>query len=203
MRIVFLKLLIIFFCLPQANYSFSQSNKRILILSNYNVNAESIRKNKKEFFTELNNTLLNSLFSWCTNKQFEPVLLSGYTSLDSGSINLLQSIIQHNNCTNAIVVNKFDVYFSIDNVDVTKNANGKSKEAHYNIYSMVNYSFFDTANLIKTDNVISYTSHSSRAVISGLFATGPNIMNNKDDARNIIEANVEQYMFSCFNKNQK
>lgn len=178
---------------------FSQITKRILLINNYNVQEEHMRKNKKAFFLALSDTLTDRLTAWTLNRGYETVVLKGYTAIDSTGSNLVYDLIRTNQCSLAIVINKFDVYFNIEETEVTRDeSGGKSKTAHYNIASLVTYSLFDTGNLIKKQDIIRTTPHSSRSVISGLLAAGPNIMNNKEDAVKILEINVRDYMLDEF-----
>lgn len=183
--------------------SHSQVAKRILIINNYNVGEEHMRKNKKAFFMELSDSLPGRLSVWTLNRGYEPVIVNGYTQIDSGGINLVYNLIRMHQCSLAIVVNKLDVYFNIRETEVTREGSSKSKTAYYNITSLVTYSLFDTASLIKQQEIISSTPHSSRPVFSGLFAAGPNIMNNKEDAVKILDANVRDYMLGRFKEINK
>lgn len=181
----------------------AQNTSRILIINNYNIAEEHMRKNKKAFFTELADSLPGRVAAWALNRGYEPVILTGYTPIDSAGNNLVYGLIRMNECSLAIVINKFDVYFNIRDTEVTRDENGKSKTAYYDITSFVTYSLYDSGKLIKTDERFSSTPHSSRSVVSGLLATGPNIMNNKEDAVKILDANVRDYMMAAFPVNKK
>ena len=200
MRNLSLTGLIIFLLLLQSSVSIGQSSKKLLILNNYNIREESIRKNKKAFFLELSDSLLSRLAAWGSNLEYETVVLPGYTSLDSSGISMLPNLLQRNNCSRAVVVKEFDVYFAIYDVEVTKDGGSKSKEAFYNIYSNAVYDLTDSSQKIKTDRVTVSASHSSRKVLSGLLSAGPNIMSNKRDAMSILEQNAREYMRAYFDK---
>jgi hypothetical protein len=76
---------------------------------------------------------------------------------------------------------------------VTKKT-GKEREAFYDIVSVINYTLFDKSGLVKALPVYRSRFHSSRSVVSGLLAAGPNIVPNNHDALAIVQDNGFEYL---------
>jgi len=87
------------------------------------------------------------------------------------------------------------VYFNQTNVEVTRdNNNKKDRTAYYDIVCDIQYSFYAKDSLIKEKKLGNRSFHSSRAVISGLLATGPNVVVQRKDAWNMVLDNGQLYL---------
>ena len=167
-------------------------------MSNYNLGEESMRKNKKELFYQINDSLIAGIQSYLQNKQTKTQIIYGFTQLADSGDRAVYEIMKKDTAVSAIVINHFDIYFEQSNVETNKSADGTSKRAYYNISSLIRYSYYDTNHLIKSSEVNYSEAHSNRPVFSGLFASGPNIVSNKKDALTIATKNVVIYFDSYF-----
>jgi hypothetical protein len=99
------------------------------------------------------------------------------------------------NATYAMVLDSFNVDFEQTKVDVTKTSTGsKSREAFYDIVSNMGFSLYNKDSLIDHQQVSSERYHSSRNVVSGLLAAGPNVVIQRNDAWVVTERNLRNYL---------
>lgn len=126
---------------------------------------------------------------------FEEGLLIPPATRGSSTRNLMTAY----NATHAILITSFNIYFEQTDVVVTQHeGGGKSREAFYDMVAEIGYSFRDQKGPLY-DTLISLRKfHSSRAVISGQLAAGPNIVSNTEESVGGVEANVETYLRSFF-----
>lgn len=84
-------------------------------------------------------------------------------------------------------------------MDVTVDANGsKNRQAFYDIIVDVGYTLHNWSGRQFDTLTSARRFHSSRSVLSGLLAAGPNIVSNSEDAADGIYANVDMYLKSFF-----
>ncbi len=110
--------------------------------------------------------------------------------------------MNEHHATHAIVMTSFDVDFDQTDVKVERSvSSGKSREASYDIISSIHFMFYSGHSLFKELQMKKSTYHSSRSVVSGLLAAGPNVVAQKKDAWNITRANLEDYLNLFFSNN--
>jgi hypothetical protein len=167
----------------------------ILVLNSLDIPALNYRKNKEELFISLVDSLMNEI---SRDIQFRGNITSdvlpGLTHLgeNEASINGLMKIHQ---ASHAIVITGFDVHFEQTHVEVTGDkASGKDREAFYDIVSLIHYTLFDQGGIVKAMPIYQSRFHSSRSVISGLLAAGPNVVPNMTDAISIVQVNGFEYL---------
>jgi tRNA splicing ligase len=103
--------------------------------------------------------------------------------------------MKENLASHAIVIRSFDVFFNQTHVDVVKNDQGnKNRTAYYDIVADIGYSFYSAGTLLKETDIHKSRFHSSRSVISGILAAGPNIVVKRDDAMRIMLENGHDYL---------
>ena len=153
---------------------------RILILNAFNASEIKARKNKKELFAELADSLKHYLRNEIRgNTEFEIVVSEGLENDTAGHI--LNGLLQKHNCTSAIIISKLNVYFEQNGVEVTKNSDGsKTREAFYDICSDVRYLYY----------VNNATPEVKRSVASGMLAAGPDIVGKSKYAFIAIRLNA-------------
>ncbi len=165
-------------------YAVEPQPEKIILLSDYNIAAKKYRDNKEELFQQLIDTMMR----WAAtrihdNSGIETEVIRGYTPVAGKTDSTIYVLITAHKATHAIALSYFDVYFEQTHVDVTKESNGnKSREAYYDIIADISYSFYDQRSLIKQRDLHQSRYHSSRSVVSGLLAAGPNIVSKKNDA---------------------
>jgi tetratricopeptide (TPR) repeat protein len=181
-------------------HPFGQTPPIIVVANSFDVAQSKYRDNKeKQFVMLLNHAVRHTDFQ--IDKQvdaksfFEEGLLIPPATRDS----ITRILMNAYNATHAILITSFNIYFEQTEVVVTESeGGGKSREAFYDIIVEIEYSFRDRKGPLY-DTLISLRKfHSSRAVISGLLAAGPNIVSNTEESLGGVEANVESYLRSFF-----
>jgi len=165
-------------------YAVDPPPQKILLLNFYDVTTKKYRDNKEELFQQM----IDSMMQWAGTKiqdrsTIKTKVIPGYTDAKGNEDSTVYALIARHKASHAIAVNYFDVYFEQTHVDVTRDDDGsKSRTANYDIIAFINYSLYDTASLIKRREIHKSEYHSSRNVISGLLASGPNMVAKKNDA---------------------
>lgn len=181
-------------------YTLNPPPQKILLLNVYNVSVNNYRENKEAFFK----TLMDELLKYAADKIFQKTgivteVMLGYTDTKGKYDSTVFALLQKQKASHALVINNFDVFFNQTHVDVTRdNNNKKEREAFYDIVSKVSYSFYKTDSLVKQSEETQSKFHSSRNVVSGLLATGPNIVVQHDDAIAITHTNLQYYLNNFF-----
>jgi len=178
-------------------YTLSPAPQKIIIVNSFDVKAKKFRDNKEELFIAIGNELLDSAAGRIHDKTgFITEAVYGYTSIAGNTDSMVHQLLQQKNATHAIIISSYDVYFNQTHVEVTKDAYTKSKnrKAFYDIVSMISFSFYGNDSLPKKIDMAWSRPHSSRTVVSGLLAAGPNVVVQKDDARSISLDNLQQYL---------
>lgn len=174
-------------------YPIQHPPELILLLSTYDIKEENLRDNKEELFIELVDSTLQELSRNIGYRTTAPMNVI-YGLSKPGPAGDMQPLLKEHNASHAIAVTCFDVYFIQTDVVVTEDEYSKSKEAFYDIVSEINYTLYDTTGPVRDMQVSASQYHSSRSVISGLLAAGPNIVNNKESALAVMKDNVEKYL---------
>ena len=179
-------------------YPVNPAPEKFFIANGYNVSAHSFRDNKEEQFTALVKEVMTSLDTTLEREFNVPVDVEpGLSILPVNTDSCIQALFKKHVATHGVIVTHLDAFFNKTDVIVTETENGKEREALYDIVVNIGYSFRNTKNE-RFDTVISVRRHhSSRLVLSGLLAAGPNIVKNDADARGGLVANVDSYM-GCF-----
>jgi hypothetical protein len=172
--------------------------EKVVIANAYNVKAQSYRENKEEQFIGLINETMQSTATHLKNNVNTEVAIER----DSFFVNrdpYVDSLLIKHNASHVLLITHFDAYFVQTDVEVTETETGKSREAFYDIVVDIGYllqSQYDQ----KFDTIISARrQHSSRSVLSGLLAAGPNIVSNQEDALEGVHVNTELLM-RCFTR---
>ena len=167
-------------------YSVDPPPQKIILLNNFNVAAKKYRDNKEELFLQL----IDTMMYWAAKRIHDDggigtEVIRGYTPAN-GDSTIYRLIVDHK-ATHAITVTNFDVFFEQTHVDVSKDNNGKkSREAYYDILTDINYSFYAADSLIRERDIHHSWYHSSRSVVSGLLAAGPNVVAQRNDAYRMV-----------------
>ena len=169
--------------------------QKIILLNTYNIAEKKYRDNKEELFLQL----IDIMMHWAatrihSNADINTEVIQGYTAMAGNKDSTISAMITSHNATHAIAVNSFDVYFQQTHVEVTKTNSGKEREAYYDIVTDISYALFDTASMIREKDLHQSRFHSSRNVVSGLLAAGPNVVSQRDDAYRIVMQTWEEYL---------
>ena len=180
-------------------YGINPLPKKILVLSTVGVENREYRTSKEELFLGIIDSIMLQIshdLNYNIHVPAEAIL--GTTSWDSLGTTIFETMAQHQ-ASHAIVISGFNVYFNQTEVEVTQTSNGKDKEAYYDIVSYIRYQLFNDQVMATSFPLTQNRRHSSRSVVSGLLAAGPNVVKNKEDALSISRANSYQlldYFFS-------
>lgn len=176
---------------------------QLVLLSTVDVVAQNYRDNKEELFLAMLDSILLTASREIKIRSevvAEPLYGTTKTSADKAERdNQILSIMLDNGSSDAIVISSFDVFFEQTRVDVTRNEDGtKDREAYYDIVSKIIYLWFDNDGLFKETPIELRRFHSSRGVLSGLFAAGPNVVSKKDEAFGMVMDNLNTYLNQFF-----
>jgi hypothetical protein len=180
---------------------FKPSPDKIVVANFYDVKKASVRNNKEELFKELINLTLRHTSNEINRKG--ETIASFQEGLTPPGDSSVTSLMAQHQASHAIFIKSFDSYFDQTEVVVTQTEGGKNREAHYDIIVDIRYSIY-RQNKHWFDTLISVRKyHSSRSVLSGLLAAGPNIVANSSDAMEGIYANVDAHLKTYFKSYEK
>ncbi len=171
--------------------------QKLIFVNCYDVKGKKFRENKEAMFISLIDNLLDTAAKRVHEKTGIATLpVLGYTDSTKNTDSAMRVMLAQENASYAIVISAIDVYFSQTHVEVTKDPTTKSKhrEAFYDIVSDIHFKLYNRDSLVKTMEMLLSRFHSSRSVISGLLAAGPNIVVNEKDALSISLENLQQYL---------
>lgn len=169
--------------------------KHILLLNTFNTRNRKFRENKKELFDRFIDSVLTTAATLIMSRPFIATsVVPGFTDISSKD-SLLYNLMIKQNATYAMVIDSFNVDFNQTRVEVTKTSSGsKDREAFYDIVSTLSFSLYNKDSLIDNQLVNSNRYHSSRKVVSGLLAAGPNVVIQRKDAWEVTERNLRNYL---------
>lgn len=174
-------------------YPIQPEPELLLMVNIYNVPGEHFRDSKQELFVDLIDSTLLELSKRVSERTPIPTeMVYGLTKMNMPG--QLRSMLREHHASHAIAITCFDVSFRQTDVVTTEDEYSKSKEAFYDIVAEINYTLYDTTGPVKDMQIAASQYHSSRSVISGLLAAGPNIVNNKESALGVMRDNVELYL---------
>ena len=177
-----------------ANQKTDTSGRHIVILNAFDPSDSKFRKNKKELFTELTDSLKEYLNYFLADRKNTKITPMPELLKDISDKNI-QAIMNQAEATMAIVILKLNVYFDQTGVEVTKDNNGtKSREASYDICCEVSYNIYKPGVSIVPVEEINREFFSTRSVTSGLLAAGPDVVGKKKYTYDIIRKNAFQFI---------
>ena len=168
----------------------------ILVINSFDAHANKYRKNKKELFAELADSLKSYLAAKLIFSELgQPVILNELMPPVYGTTFKLDSLQNVYKAVFVIVIKKLDVYFEQTRVDIERDNDGsKTRTAFYDICAEVNYVLYkagDKPYHSKTKNCEYFT---KRNVASGMFAAGPDIVGKSKYAYEIVARNASLYL---------
>ncbi|HEX5169473.1 MAG TPA: hypothetical protein VFW11_09880 [Cyclobacteriaceae bacterium] len=172
---------------------------RVAVASSYDVLKESYRDKKENQFLLLIDGALQSMKTQVErNSDVEVKIQRGRAVVPSKEDSCFSAIIAMNEADYLVLLDSFKVFFDQTEVVVTKTDDGKSREAFYDIVSFVNYRLVGKSGSSESFPTSVRKFHSSRNVVSGLLAAGPDIVANHSDAVEIVELNVKEFLRNFF-----
>lgn len=175
---------------------FKTPPQKIVVANAYDVKDAEARNNKEQLFGELINLTVRHVSNEINRRsEIAATFVEGLAVRNDSSIT---SLMKEQLASHGIVIRSFNTYFEQTEVVVTESEGGKNREAFYDIIVDIRYSFHNWSGF-QFDTLISVRKfHSSRSVLSGLLAAGPNVVKNSEDAADGIYANVDMYLKSFF-----
>lgn len=177
-------------------YKIDPPPQKVLVLNSNDIVSFKYRDNKEELFISLTNSFMEWIAGRITDRSGIPVqVLPGYTATAGHTDSTVFARMKENQASHAIIIHSFDVSFNQTHVDVVKTDQGsKNRTAYYDIVAEISYSFYSSGALLRDMPIHKSRFHSSRSVISGLLAAGPNIVAQRKDALDIILENGQEYL---------
>jgi hypothetical protein len=178
------------------------NKNRVLIINIFDAGANRYRKNKKELFEELADSLKSVLANEIKSEGLsEPVIIPKSESPIFNLKRELDSILNLYKACCAIVIEKLDAFFEQTSVDVSRGDDGsKSRTASYDICAAINYSFYKTGEAPYFSDTKNCEHFTTRHVMSGLLAGGPDIVGKSRDAFKITAKNADLYIWKIADK---
>ncbi len=153
--------------------------QKMLVLHTVDATMYHARKNKEDLVQQLADTLVKNISQQLSqNAGLAVHALYGTTPLTASGDSSLDALMDQSAATHALMIRQIDVYFDQTEVQVTKTATGKSREAFYDICTLIAYDFRSREQSLEQVAIRHCQPHSSRAVISGLLAAGPSLGSN-------------------------
>lgn len=180
--------------------SINPAPTKIVVANAYDVKTASVRDNKEKLFGELTNLTVRHTSNEINRRSEIPAsFVEGIAVPMAQPDSSVKKIMTDHMASHAIIVNSFNASFEQTEVNVTVDDDGsKNRQAMYDIIVDIGYTLHNWSGR-QLDTLISARRfHSSRSVLSGLLAAGPNIVANSEDAADGIYANVDMYLKSFF-----
>jgi len=175
----------------------SDTLPRILIANSFDAFSLNVRKNKKELFKELSDSLkiyLEKIIR--THLGLDAIIIPGTLNSSDSSIH---SMMQVNHATRAIVIHSLEVYFNEGTEKHTEQYGTSPKiETSYDLCSKIDYTFYMGDSTSKTSQVNLCDYFTTRSVNDkGLVIKfGPDIVGKKKHTYGAVEKNAENYISS-------
>jgi hypothetical protein len=123
----------------------------------------------------------------------ERIVIPGLIN-SQGNDSIYFDLIKKHSATKAIVIKNLNAYFYQTGVEVTRDGNHKDREASYDIVADVDYVLYDDSKKIKEFHTLVWEFFTTRNVVSGLLAAGPDIVGKQKHAFKIVQKNAEQFV---------
>jgi hypothetical protein len=168
--------------------------RHILVLSTVDPTLHRYSSSKEKLYIELIDSVMIEISHRLSNQGQIPCEVIFGTTLADSSGNIVYTLMKQYKASHAIVISYFDVHFNQTDVVVTEGTAGREKEAYYDIECLIKYQLHNEQVMAFEMPVNRSRFHSSRSVLSGLLAKGPDLVKNRDDAMAISHENVDQYI---------
>lgn len=166
----------------------------ILVINSYDVMSQKFRKNKKELFLELTDSLKQILYESTPAPNGKMIIIPALLKDTLALGGTIDSLLLQNGASRAIVIMRLDAFFNQTNVEVEKDEHGKSRTASYDICANINYRLYHKGAQWTQSSIINCEFFTNRAVVSGLFAAGPDIVGKKKHVFKMMRKNALEYL---------
>ena len=195
---IFLILVLLNLSLYSQSPDSGATRNRTLIINAFDPHHSDYRKNKKELFGKLADSLKYLLAQNIgKDNSKEPVIIGDLLPAVLDSRSSLDSLLILYNANSAIVIKHLNAFFEQTNIEVTRENDGsKSREASYDICSEIDYVLYESNSEPTPNKTRICEPFTTRNVISGLFAAGPDIVGKSKHAFVIVGKNAEKLFLS-------
>lgn len=199
MKKLLLLLIIILSSFVNAQPKISNTNTSIpiVIINSFDASSLQVRKNKKELFKELADSLQVYLSENIKRELgIESVIIPGPMAITDSAAH---SLMVTNHSTKAIVIRSLEVYFN-EGAEKHKEEYGMSPriETSYDLCSKIDYSFYSLDSTSKESQINHCDYFTTRSVNDKAFVIkfGPDIVGKKRHTYGAIERNAIEYIQS-------
>jgi hypothetical protein len=170
---------------------------RILIINSFDAQSMKARKNKKEFFTELTDTLKQMLsLKFIERNKLEVIVIPVLISNPENNDSLYFKLVTEHKATYTIVIRNLNAWFEQTDVEVVKESDGKKRTASFYICSAVTYCLYKNSSKQEESEIKKSEFFTKRNVVSGLLAAGPDVVGKSKYVIEMIEKNAAEYVRS-------
>lgn len=164
---------------------------KVLIINTFDAMSLKERKNKKELFRDLTDSVVKWISDDLQSKGEQIVVLDtiNYTGdFDSTVISLLHQ----NEAKTAIVITFLNAWFELTSVDVEKDFfdKSKSKTASFDICSDISYKLYNDQGLLKKSDPGMRRFFTSRQTVGSLLSFGPDVVGKRKHVIAIMHDNT-------------
>lgn len=185
------------FCFADARQKNSAADTlpKVVIINSFDVSSLQVRKNKRDLFKELTDSLQVYLSeNLRAQLSLESIITPGLTKTDDSTILFLMHSKQ---ARNAIVTRSVEVYFNEGGEKHTNEYGSSPKiETSYDLCSKVDYEFYGLDSVLqqKQINLCDYFTTRSVNDKSFVIKFGPDIVGKKKHTYGAIEKNAARYV---------
>jgi len=164
---------------------------KILIINTFDVMSLKERKNKKEFFRDLTDSVVKWIADNFQSKGEEVVVLNA-TNYTGDFDSTVISLLHQNDAKLAIVVTFLNVWFDLTHVEVERNYLDKSKNktAFFDICSNISYKLYNDEGLLKKSDSEIRRFFTSRQTMGAMLSFGPDVVGKRKHVIAIMHDNT-------------
>lgn len=168
----------------------------ILVVNACDPNGFHARKKKEALFIEMADSLRTYLADQLqTRYGFTAKMIDLPMADGAGRGAKIDSLLQSYQAGYLIMFDSLDVFFQQTRVDVSGTKGNKERVAYYDICADIHYSLYKPGNLIRSEMNKTREFFTSRKVISGLLAAGPDIVGKKKFAFEMADKNAHGFLW--------
>lgn len=184
------------YCLPVNTKCIADSlPDNILIINSFDAMSMKARGKKKELFRELTDSLESYLRKGTEDREkIKAIVMPELFIETESSDSIIFSMMLQNNSSGAIVIKKLNVFFEQTGVEVTKEKDGKKREASYDICADISYRTYYRGIDPQTSDIHYCEFFTKRSVASGLLAAGPDVVGKRKHTFPVVRRNAVKFL---------
>lgn len=168
----------------------------VLVVNACDPAAFHARKKKESLFVEIADSLKNYMADQLQARYGFTARIIDLPIPDNGNRSALtDSLMRTYQAGYLVLFDSLDVYFQQTHVDVSGTKGNKERVAYYDICADIHYCLFTPGKLLQADLNKTRDFFTSRKVISGFLAAGPDIVGKKKDAFRMADDNAHGFLW--------